>query len=74
MGEEVSAMADVAFERCRCGNAMTGVFPDGVDISAVPGPRLVIVRLCSSCDFAAGFGGPPIAGRNISLIRNTRWQ
>jgi len=67
-------MTDVAFERCRCGNHMTGVFPDGFDISGVPGPAGVVVRLCSSCDYVPGVGGPPIAGRNISLIRNTRWQ
>lgn len=62
------------FERCGCGVHMTGVFPDGYDVSAVPGPRDVIVSVCSSCDYVAGRGGPPVTGRNLSLIRNTRWQ
>lgn len=67
-------MSQVAFERCRCGRAMTGVFPPDMDVAGVPGPAEVIVSVCTSCDYVPDFGGPPIAGRNLSLIRNTRWQ
>lgn len=67
-------MNEVLFERCSCGRAMTGVFPDGFDTACVPGPAKVIVSVCSTCDYVPGFGGPPIFRRNLSLIRNTRWQ
>ncbi len=67
-------MDEVIFERCTCGRPMTGVYPEEFDVSGVPGPREVIVAVCTCCDYAAGYGGPPVAGRNLSLIRNTRWQ
>jgi hypothetical protein len=65
---------DVLFERCSCGKAITGVFPDGFDITGVPGPAAVLVTVCTSCDYVPGFGGPPVSKRNLSLVRNTRWQ
>lgn len=64
-------MNEELFERCSCGNAMTGVYP-GEPPAAPAGPPIVAV--CSSCDYVAGSGGPPIVGRNLHLIRNTRWQ
>jgi len=67
-------MDEILFERCRCGVALTGVFPDGFDVIGVPGPAAVIVTVCTACDYVPGSGGPPIVGRNLSLVRNTRWQ
>jgi hypothetical protein len=62
------------FERCSCGRHLTGVFPDDVDTVAPPGPGRVIVSVCTTCDYVPGFGGPPIHRRNLSLIRNVRWE
>lgn len=67
-------MAEILFERCHCGRHLTGVFPDDLDVSCVPGPREVIVTVCTSCDYVLGIGGPPVQRRNLSLIRNTRKQ
>lgn len=67
-------MSAIAFLRCSCGVHLTGVFPPGLDVSSPPGPAELIVAVCSTCDYAIGAGGPPIVGRNLSLIRNTRWQ
>lgn len=67
-------MTEIHFERCGCGKHLTGVFPDGHDITPVPGPAALLVAVCTSCDYVAGAGGPPIHRRNLSLIRNTRWQ
>lgn len=65
---------DILFERCGCGKALTGVYPDGYDTTACPGPRDVIVTVCSSCDYVPHYGGPPVHRRNLSLVRNTQWQ
>lgn len=68
-------MADITFERCHwCGTCMTGVFPDGFDTSSPPGPAEVLGAVCTRCDYVTGIGGPPVHRRNLSLIRNTRWQ